>query len=82
MKYFATVKSHGEVGCWEELSAKSLAVAKREATRRFGGGLLGGVIHLVECQTEADEKMLNDLPAYTKRIESYATKWESGENEE
>lgn len=68
MTYFATVKHHSTVGYWEKLSAKTLAVAKREATKEFGGGYNDHVIHLVECSNEIDEQRLNDLPAHTKMI--------------
>ena len=75
MKYFATAKHHSTAGSWEELSAKTLTSAKREASKRLGGELQGSVIHLVECQNQIDEERLNDLPAHTKTVAAYTTTW-------
>ncbi len=72
MTFYATVKHHSAVGYWEKIEAKDITAAKRMATKEYGNGYHGHVIHLVEADNVSQELIdmgyLNDLPAYTKAI--------------
>ena len=73
--YYATQKHHSMVNRWEELRATTLTGAKREASKRFGGGLHGSVIHLIDAtEEEFRSGQINDLSAWTKIIP--AGKWQ------
>jgi len=70
--YYATIKHHSIVAQWQELNAKTLQGAKREATMIFGKGFIGHTINLVECD---DILECNNVPPYCKTI-GYDKKWE------
>lgn len=74
MRYYATVKHYSITGYWDQLQATNLHAAKREATRRYGGGYHGHVIHLIEVTPRMEGENLNDIPAWTREIPS--GKWE------
>ena len=74
MAFYATSKHHSQVGYWHKLNASTLSTAKREASKKYRGDMLGSVIHVVECG-EQDIEHINFFPACTKRIEAFPTKW-------
>lgn len=78
MGYYAVVTDHSVVNQWSELiGAKSIVVAKRQATREYGNGYHGHVIHVVECDAiDLETGRINDIPAYTKVIGPGNHKWQ------
>ena len=53
MSFYATVMHHSVISYWEELKgAKTLLGAKRKATKLYGNGYYGHVIHIVECRQQ------------------------------
>ncbi len=77
MKFYATVKNHSVIGCWEEMKGvKTLTGAKRKATKEYGSGYHGHVIHVVECSpSELESGQINDLPSHTKAIGPASSGW-------
>jgi len=77
-KFYATSKHYSTVSYWDKLQATTLHAAKIEASRRFGNGYHGHVIHLIEVDQEFEKSMsetfggfsCNDVPAWTKVIPS------------
>ncbi len=62
-RYYATVKHHSTRSNWAELKgAKTLTGAKRMATREYGKGYHGHIIHVVGCTPGALESgYINDM---------------------
>ena len=76
MMFFATYTYAGETGSWERLYALDIRKAKLEAMRKFGRGVIGGEIHLVECQRRMTQEELNLCPCHVRKIRAWPTHWE------
>jgi len=77
MSFYAAVMHHSVVSYWEELvGVRTLIGAKRKATRLYGNGYYGHVIHVVECgPTAVESGRINDLPTYYKVIGPMSSGW-------
>ena len=67
--YYATVKHHSVINYWHRLPAKTLRGAKILATKWYGKGYHGHVIHVVKAtDKQYYSGEINDLPTWSRVI--------------